>query len=132
MTDSWGEIPSSPPPDRFGQWVYDEDGRLVWQVITNPRPSALAISALVLGIAGVFCAGFICGPLAVVFGFLGRRDIRQSNGWITGDGIALAGIILGVIGTIIWIPFAIYVLMNTNNFFATDISPTTIEPINRT
>ena len=132
MTNSWGETPSNPPPVRFGRWVYDDEGRLVWQVISQPRPSALAISALVLGITGVFCAGFICGPLAVVFGFLGRRDIRQSNGWITGDGIALAGIILGAIGAILWILFAIYVLMNTNGFFGTDVSPITIEPINRT
>lgn len=132
MTSSWGDIPSSPPPDRFGQWVYDDQGRLVWQVISQPRLSALAISSLILGITGIFCVGFICGPLAIIFGFLGRRDIRESNGWITGDGMAIAGIILGVIGTILWTILAARVLLNLDFFFDTDTSPTTILPMNRT
>jgi Domain of unknown function (DUF4190) len=59
----------------------------------------MAVAALVLGIAGfVFCpVTLISGPLAVVFGYMGRRKIAESNGALEGDGFCTAGIILGFI-----------------------------------
>jgi len=36
--------------------------------------------------------------LAIVFGFISKDKIKQSNGFEKGDGLALAGIILGFVG----------------------------------
>ena len=36
--------------------------------------------------------------LAVIFGFVGRKQIKESEGVQTGGGLAVAGIILGFIG----------------------------------
>ncbi len=38
---------------------------------------------------------FIGGIVALIAGYLGRKEIKQSNGAQTGDGMALTGIILG-------------------------------------
>jgi hypothetical protein len=62
----------------------------------------MAISSLVLGIVGLLTCGytfFIAPVLAVVLGVKARRQIRTSGQ--QGDGMALAGIIMGVIGLVI-------------------------------
>ena len=45
-------------------------------------------------------AGLLCGVgaiLGVIFGFVGRSQIRRSGGTQTGGGLATAGIIIGFI-----------------------------------
>ena len=62
-----------------------------------PRQNCgLAIASLVLGIAGfVLCLGPITGIPAVICGHMAQSKIRKSGGMLTGDGIALAGLITG-------------------------------------
>jgi hypothetical protein len=64
--------------------------------------NGLAIAALVMGIAGLATCG-IAGILGLVFGYIARRQIREGNG--SGDGMALAGIILG------WVWLALFIVM---------------------
>jgi hypothetical protein len=66
----------------------------------------MAIGALVCGIVGSLCGvigcfGLIVGPVAIVLGLVARRRIRDAGGMTKGDGLALAGLILGVIGTVL-------------------------------
>ncbi len=56
-----------------------------------------AILALILGILGVVATGLITGIPAIVLGNRARRRTQAGQG--TGDGIALAGVILGWIAT---------------------------------
>ena len=60
------------------------------------RPyNGYAIASMVLGI------GWLCGItsiLALVFGYLAKRQIAESSGWQQGDGFATAGIVLGWVG----------------------------------
>ena len=61
---------------------------------TPPKTSGLAIASLVLG-----CLGF-CGITAIVgliLGIVAQRKIKQSNGQLTGSGLALAGIIVSAV-----------------------------------
>jgi hypothetical protein len=63
-----------------------------------PRTSGLAIASLVLGIL------FLCGIgslLATIFGAVALGQIARSNGSLTGKGMAVAGLVLGVIGLVI-------------------------------
>jgi Domain of unknown function (DUF4190) len=65
--------------------------------------NGLSIASLVLGIVWVFGIGSI---LAVIFGFIGRKQIRGSGGRQSGGGMAIAGIVLGFVGVaglILWI-----------------------------
>ncbi|RPK57467.1 hypothetical protein EES43_21880 [Streptomyces sp. ADI96-02] len=71
----------------------------------GPAPSnGLGTAALVLGIISVggFCLyglNIVLGILALVFGIIGRG--RAKRGEATNGGMALAGIILGSVGTVI-------------------------------
>ena len=56
------------------------------------KTNGLAIAALVCGCAGLF---FVTAILGVVFGFIARSQITRSNGVQKGQGLALAGIIVG-------------------------------------
>ena len=59
----------------------------------------MAIISLVLGIIGLCCSTwFVLNIAAAVLGFLGKKEIDESGGLKTGRGMALAGLILGIIG----------------------------------
>ena len=63
-----------------------------------PQTSALAIVSLVAGILGLIWFGSI---IAVICGHIARSNIRNSEGALNGDGLAVAGLILGYIGLVI-------------------------------
>ena len=59
-----------------------------------PRVSGLAVASLVLGI--LWLAG-IGSLLAIIFGGVAMHQIRNSHGRITGTGLAVAGLTLGIV-----------------------------------
>lgn len=66
------------------------------------RANGLAIASMVLGITWLWWIGSI---LAIVFGIVAHRQIRDSNGTQSGGGIATAGIVLGWIGIVTFVGF---------------------------
>jgi hypothetical protein len=66
-------------------------------VAGQPEQDTMAIVSLILGILNFFCCGIIA-PVALVLGFMSRAKIRNSGGALRGEGLALAGIILGAVG----------------------------------
>ena len=68
-----------------------------------PSASGKATASLVLGVASmvIFCLGFVIGIPAIVVGLKARKEIRLSQGRKTGDGLALGGIITGIIGSLL-------------------------------
>jgi type IV pilus assembly protein PilA len=60
-----------------------------------PETSGMAIGSLVSGIFSFFLPAAIA---AIVLGHIARSNIRKGAGRLTGNGIALAGLILGYIG----------------------------------
>lgn len=72
---------------------------------------------MVLGIASLTCSGvvgIILAPLALVLGVRARRSIARSNGWLRGDGMAVAGIVLGIIGIVVSVVYLVFLLRNPN------------------
>ncbi len=59
--------------------------------------NGLAIASLILSIVGWLPCG-VGSIVAVILGFVARSQIRQAQGRQGGDGLALAGIILGFVG----------------------------------
>jgi hypothetical protein len=75
--------------------------------VAQRSTNGFAVASMVLGILWIYWIGSI---LAVVFGYIAKRQIDDSNGWQTGRGMAMAGIVLGwvgigviVIGLAVWI-----------------------------
>lgn len=82
---------------------------------TGPRPNGLAIASLVLGIIWVYG---VTSVLAVVFGHVARRQIKQSAGAQGGGGLAMAGLVLGylgVVGTAVLVTMAFVVATDEDN-----------------
>jgi hypothetical protein len=61
-----------------------------------------ALRSLILGLISLVVLGFILGIGAMHEGFQSRKRIAASNGALTGDGLALAGMIVGAIGFVGW------------------------------
>lgn len=74
--------PPSPPPPPVAR-------------MTTVQTSGMAIASLVMGIAGWTLFPLLGSILAIVFGYAARREIRQRPDQLTGDGMAVAGLVLG-------------------------------------
>ncbi len=77
-----------------------QHGRLRQPAVTN----GYAIASLVLGIVWLWWLGSV---LALVFGHTARNQIIASGGRQTGEGLAIAGIVLGWIGVATFVWFAL-------------------------
>jgi hypothetical protein len=60
-----------------------------------PATNGLAIASLV---AGILWLGWFGSIVAVILGHVALRQIKQSGGRETGNGIAIAGLVLGYMG----------------------------------
>lgn len=56
-----------------------------------------AVASLVCGILAIFPLGLLAGIPAIILGHLSKSEIRRSLGKLKGEGMALAGLIMGYI-----------------------------------
>jgi hypothetical protein len=83
--------PPPPPPGYGGAPAYG-------QPAYGPQKSnGKAVWALVLGILGLICCGFIAGIPAIILGKQAQNEIDASGGAQGGRGMATAGFVLGII-----------------------------------
>lgn len=108
-----GSTPPPPPPAPPAGGFSPPPSPPVPPVGGAPSPNnGLAIAALVLGILTFVCLGPIAGILAIVFGFLGMKKANEMGG--TGKGMSIAGIVLGIVGTVASILFLVFVVFAAN------------------
>jgi Domain of unknown function (DUF4190) len=62
--------------------------------------NGMAIAGLVCGIVGIFILNVILGPLALVFGGVGLRNARSTDGR---TGMAVSAIVLGVVDILLFV-----------------------------
>jgi len=66
---------------------------------SNPvKTSALAIWSLVLGILSLFCFTIFAAIPGVICGHKALSRIKNSGGTLTGNGLAIAGLVTGYLG----------------------------------
>jgi hypothetical protein len=82
--------PPPPPPQGYYQPAYQPP----------PPSSGKATTSLILGILSLIACGLLLGIPAMVVARQAKREIRESGGRIGGDGLATAGFVTGLIGTI--------------------------------
>jgi hypothetical protein len=91
------------PGQHPGQYGYGQPYPYAGGSRPNHPQAGLALG---LGLGGVIGA-FVCGlplllsPFAWAIGHRVRREIRESRGQYDGDGMAQAGMILGIVGTVL-------------------------------
>jgi hypothetical protein len=69
----------------------------------SPRTSSLAIVSLVAGILGWSLLPLVGTLAAIITGHMARKEIRASAGTLEGDGLAVAGLILGWASAVVWV-----------------------------
>jgi hypothetical protein len=92
------------------------DPKMSEPLVPAQKTNNWAIISLLSGILSfpLACCGFFVFPLAscialplgivaIALGFIARREIKASQGEQTGDGLALAGIILGAIWVVLFV-----------------------------
>ena len=87
-TGPYGGAGVSPPYGYAQQMPYDAPAA--------KKTNGLAIASLVCSCAGILFFG-VPGIVGIIFGFVARSQIRRSNGTQGGEGLALAGIIVGFV-----------------------------------
>jgi len=79
--------------------------------------NGLGVTALVLGITsifpGLYFIGLLLGPLAVIFAILGRKRVKR--GEADNRGMATAGLITGVVGTLLAAAVTVGVIVVANS-----------------
>ncbi len=73
-----------------------------------PETDAQATVSLVIGIVGLVtgwlcCITFLVSPVAIYLGYASKKRIAESGGRLKGTGMATAGFVLGIIGTVLGI-----------------------------
>ena len=76
---------------------------------TPKNTSTYAILSLAFGLMAWLMAPLLGAIVAVVCGHLARAEIRRAHGAIEGDGMAMAGLILGYLQIALAIVFALVV-----------------------
>lgn len=89
-----------PYPPAYGQPAYGGYPQ-AGAYAPPPATNTMAILALIFGI--------ILAPLGVVFGFIARGQIKRTGE--SGDGLALAGIIIGGIFTLLIIAYFVFIIV---------------------
>ena len=99
-----------PPTNPYPQQppgAYPQPGGYGYGAPPLPHTDGLAIGSLVASIVGavlvIFCFGLAGTIAGFVMGLISRNRIKASNGALTGEGMALAGMIIGGIATVAYI-----------------------------
>lgn len=82
----------------------------------NVKTNGLAVASLILGILNYVLCCFILSPVALILGIIAKNQINNSAGFQKGDGMAIAGIILGIVGILIIIAFIVIIALNAAIF----------------
>jgi hypothetical protein len=102
--DAWA--PASAP---VAPWQGSQMGQDLPPSMPGAQNQTLAIVSLVLGIASIVICQ-LTGPVAVILGFLARRKASNNPAEYGGAGLALGGIITGIIGTLFLILVIVYLI----------------------
>jgi len=87
--------PLGPPQQPYPQQPYG-------YVAPPRRTPGGAVTALVLGILGLVMCGLFTSIPAIIVGRNTTREIDASQGQLDGRGMAQAGFVLGIVGTVIF------------------------------
>ena len=107
--------PYQPPyqqPDAYQQPAYQQP---VYQqpAYSLPNPPG-AVAGLVLGIISVVTCGVPTGPFAIWQSRVADRAIKESPAAYGNKGLVTAGLVLGIIGTVLlvlWILYWIFIIL---------------------
>jgi hypothetical protein len=103
--------PLREPPRRRDEYDEDYDHRYGRRAFGPPVTCSDANTALWMGVMGLVCCSLLA-PIAMIYGIKALNQINNSEGRLTGQGQAIAGIILGAIGSALLLLYGASVLLD--------------------
>jgi hypothetical protein len=100
---------AGPYPPGYGATPYGQPG---YVAAGGSSTNGLAIASFVCSIVGFLLITFI---VAIVLGFVARAQIKNSRGQQKGDGLAIAGIIIGFAWLAFYVLFTIIGAVSNNS-----------------
>jgi hypothetical protein len=102
------------PPDIPEQsWQPPPGGQASPPAAAAGQSKTLAVVSLVVGILSCLCCfSILTGPIGAILGFMARGKAAKNPSQYGGAGLALGGIILGILGTFVGIGQLIYLILN--------------------
>ncbi len=91
------------------------------QLVAPVQQNTMALVSMILGITSiVLCLGALTGIPAIICGHISRKQFRESPVPQSGEGMAIAGLILGYLMTIFSIAYIVFMILvfwgaSTNN-----------------
>ena len=76
-----------------------------------PKKNGLAVASMVLGIASLACLPVLPAIGAIITGMMARKRARQDSQLCGGEGMALAGLIMGCVGLVLPLLFIVAVTL---------------------
>jgi len=67
------------------------------------KHSGMAVAGFVCGLLGLMCCGPVASILGLVFSIIGLMEINRNPTQLTGKSMAIAGIILAIVGCLIFL-----------------------------
>ncbi|MEF2248341.1 MULTISPECIES: DUF4190 domain-containing protein [unclassified Paenibacillus] len=97
--------PPPPPPyqqQQYQNYQYPPPPPPPYNLAPMPKTNNKAIVALVLGILSIMIPyiGFFIGIVAIIYASLSMKEIKRTND--QGKGLAVAGLVTGIIGTVLY------------------------------
>lgn len=89
-----------PPNQGFAPQQFGQPGYPAQYPVAGQRTNGLAIAALVCGLLPFFC---VTSVIAIILGHIGLSQVKNSGGAETGEGMALAGLVLGYVFVAGWV-----------------------------
>ena len=78
-------------------------------MVEHQKTNHLAVASLALGIASFLFLGPVASVPGVIIGHIGRKQIRESSGTQTGDGLAITGLVVNYVNILIVLLAMIFV-----------------------
>lgn len=111
----YGQAPQGPPAygqPAYGQPAYGQQP-YGYGYPAQPKNNPKAMWAMITGIASIVVCylGVLIGPVAIFLAVQGKKEIKQSNGTQAGEGMATAGLITAIVGTVAWLALDVLVVL---------------------
>jgi len=78
---------------------------------TEKKTAGVAVASMILGILGLMCLGPLGSIPAIICGHIGMAAVKKNPDTLQGDGMALAGLIMGYIQIVLMILFFAIILI---------------------
>lgn len=105
-TDPYGQQQgASYSAPQFGQGALPYGGPPQPTYVQAPPSDPLAVTSMILGIVSLTCLPVV-GPIGLVLAIMGMK--KTSDGTASGRGMAIAGLVLSILGTLYLVGIVLY------------------------